>query len=522
MITMTGNTVQLTRFTKAFIRMTGIGVLCAASFTVSAHEGHQDEDIVLKDLGNLGEVNFAISCDDKAQAAFNTGVGLLHHMMYAQAELLFDSWMKKNSECAMLSWGYAMSLFHPLWPDKITPSALENGQRALANAMKLKVSDREQLYLAAATKFYEQWDNVPEPERIKAWARAHKAIYEAYPNDVDAAAFYGLSQLVIASKSDKTFADNKKAGELLSSVLAENPLHPGAIHYSIHAYDNPVLAELGAKPARIYDKIAPDVPHALHMPTHIFVRLGAWDDVVSWNARSAKSALKYPSKGATSMHYVHALDYLVYGQLQQGKGKMAAQAMQQIAGHHPMQNTFPAAYALATIPARLSLEQYNWQQASQLPVREPAYINWDKFPQVEAITYYARGVGAARSGDVGAANKDLAKLQQLYKKTMISSPAYWAVLVDAQRKTVQAWISHAEGNKQQALALLSEAADLEDSLDKSPVTPGAVLPTRDLLGDMQLLEGNNAEALQAYEASLAINPNRLYSLNGVKLAKKVR
>jgi tetratricopeptide (TPR) repeat protein len=429
--------------------------------------------------------------------------------------------MAQQPDCAMFNWGYAMSLFHPLWPDKIEKEALLRGQNALAATKELKVSARERAYLSAAGQYYKNWENVGEPLRIKAWAEAHKAIYETYPDDADAKAFWGLAQLVTASKIDKTFAQNKKAGEMLATLLQTNPLHPGAIHYSIHAYDNPVLAELGAEPARVYDKIAPDVPHALHMPTHIFVRLGAWEDAIIWNARSAKAALKYPSKGVTSMHYVHALDYLVYGQLQLGEGLKALKAYRDIEPHLPVQNTFPAAYALTTIPARISLEQQKWEQASQLEARNPAYINWDKFPQVEAITYFSRGVGAARSGNLSAAKADLAMLDQLQKKTQTLSPNYWAILVDAQRKAVKAWILYAEGNKTDALALLRKAADIEDSLDKDPVTPGAVLPARDLLGDMLLYMGDKAGAEAAYSASLAIGPNRLYSRRGIHAATLV-
>ncbi|MCV6621639.1 MAG: hypothetical protein OIF51_07790 [Cellvibrionaceae bacterium] len=508
-------------FSLSFLLCFALSLSLGLSVTVHAHEGHQDEDIILKDLGNLGEVDFKVSCDKPAQEAFNTGVALLHHMMYAQAEELFQKWKQKSPDCAMMYWGYSMSLFHPLWPDKISKMALAKGQRAISKAATLKVSEREQAYIQAAAEFYKDWKAVAEPQRIKAWADAHKGIYKQYPKDVDAIAFYGLAQLVVASKTDKTFSANKKAGELLAGILESNPLHPGAIHYSIHAYDNPVLAEVGAEPARAYDKIAPDVPHALHMPTHIFVRLGEWKDAISWNARSAKAALKYPSHGATSMHYVHALDYLIYGQLQLGNGAEAVKVFEQSHAHHPMQNTFPVAYALSTMPARISLEQQQWQKASQLKTREPSYISWDNFPQLEAISYFARGLGAARSGNLDAARNALATLNQLHTKATTISPNYWAPLVNAQRKSVKAWLLFVEGKKQKALALQREAADIEDSLDKDPVTPGAVLPARDLLGDMLRLDGKLEAAQQAYKASLKIGPNRRYSLEGIKKAKQI-
>jgi tetratricopeptide (TPR) repeat protein len=279
-----------------------------------------------------------------------------------------------------------------------------------------------------------------------------------------------------------------------------------------------VLAKLAIDAARSYDKIAPDVPHALHMPSHIFVRLGMWDDAADWNIRSAKAALKHPALKATSLHYPHALDYLVYSYLQTGKHSLAQNAFNETAQHHPIQAVFPTAYALSTIPARLTLERHQWQKASQLQTRTPSYIDWDKFPQVEAITYFSRGIGAARNKDIEGAKRNLAKLNKLYEKTHKLDPQYWAILVDAQRKAVAAWISFAEGDKKAAISQLKQAADIEDSVDKNPVTPGAVLPTRELLGDMLVLNNNYLEAIQAYQTCLKTNPNRLNSLNGIKTA----
>ena len=497
-----------------FFSITAFALLFVSSLLYS-HDGHKNEDIVLQDLGNLGEVSFEISCKTETQKAFNTGVGLLHHMMYAQAEQLFQNWITQQPECAMLYWGYSMSLFHPLWPDKITKEALFKGQQALTTAQNIRKTQREKAYITTAEKYYKDWKTTPEKTRIITWANAHTKLYQDYPNDLDATAFYGLSQLVIASKKDKTFSTNKEVGDILSTIIDTHPLHPGAIHYSIHAYDNPMHAKLGLKPARAYDQIAPDVPHALHMPTHVFVRLGEWQDTISWNSRSASAALKYPTKGSTSMHYVHALDYKIYGLLQLGEKEKAHQTLQEIETHHPIQNTFPAAYALSTMPARMHLEQKDWLKASQLKVKDPDYISWEKFPQVEAITYFARGIGSARSNNLESAKENLKMLNQLYIKTQITSPNYWAVLVDAQRKAVEAWIYFSQGQKQQALKLLDEAALIEDSVDKSPVTPGAVLPIRDLLGDMYTLTGNIDAARKAYQTSLANSPNRNYSQQGL-------
>ena len=498
--------------------VTTIASLFFISATGYAHEGHSDEDMIIKDLGDLGMVNFPDSCEADAQKAINTGVGLLHHMMYAQAEMFFSSWIKEEPDCAMMYWGYSMSLFHPLWPDSIKDEALMRGHFALANAQGLKSTKREKSYINAASQYFQNWETVADKVRTAKWAKAQSLVYMQNPKDIDAAAFFALSQLVMAPKDDTTFQKNQEAGALLAKIYEMSPSHPGAIHYTIHAYDNPPLAELAIDAARAYDKIAPDVPHSLHMPRHIFIRLGMWGDTVSWNLRSAKAALEYPTYNSTSLHYPHAMDYLIYGYLQLGDGGKAKRALEQVGSHHPIQAVFPTAYALAAIPARVALEQKNWHQASQLKTQHPSYIPWQKFPQVEAITYYARGLGAARSGDLNLAEKNVKVLNDLYEKTKITSPGYWAPLVDAQRTVVNAWISFGKGKKEQALIQLRQAADIEDSIDKEPVTPGAVLPARELLADMLKLNGDYSGALRAYKLNLTISPNRLNSVTGVNEA----
>lgn len=504
------------KIVSKLVCLTAIYLISVAAYT---HENHSNEDMVIKNLGDLGMVNFTVSCSPEAQKAMNTGVSLLHHMMYAQAEMFFNTWIAQEVDCAMLYWGYSMSLFHPLWPDSIKDEALMRGNLALAKAQELTTTAREKSYITAASQYYNNWKNVAEKDRTANWAKAQTLVYKQNPDDIDAAAFYGLSLIVMAPKDDPMFKQNKVAGELLATLIQRSPTHPGAIHYTIHAYDNPPLAELAIDAARSYDKIAPDVPHSLHMPSHIFIRLGMWEDAVSWNVRSAKAALKYPASGVTSLHYVHAMDYLAYGYLQLGEGDKSRKLLEQVESHHPMQAVFPTAYALAAIPARIALEQKNWHQASQLKTEHPSYIPWQTFPEVEAITYYARGLGAARNGDFKLAQQNVAVLNDLYVKTNITSPEYWAPLVDAQRMVVNAWISFGQGQTEQAQTQLRRAADIEDSIDKNPVTPGAVLPARELLADMLMLEGDYSGALTAYKATLAISPNRLNSVSGVNRAR---
>lgn len=485
-----------------------------------AHDGHENQDMIIPNLGNLGTVDFPVSCGEDAQEAINTGVGLLHHMMYTQAEKFFAAWIEKEPGCSMMYWGYAMTLFHPLWPDTIKDEALARGEAAITKALTLHSTAREKHYLNATAQYYDGWQKVADKTRIINWAKAQESVYKRYPDEIDAAAFYALSQLCTASKQDPSFSQQEEAGALLNEFYKISPTHPGVVHYTIHAYDSAPLAALAIDAARSYDQIAPDVPHALHMPSHIFVRMGMWTDVINSNIRSANAALNYPTKDATSMHYVHAVDYLVYGYLQLDNESETVRVIEQMESHHPIQPTFPAAYALAAVPARLALEQKNWLQASQLKTQYPDYIAWQKFPQVEAITYYARGLGAARNGDIEAAKESVETLNALYEKTLSISPNYWALLVDAQRQVVNSWISYGIGDKEKALIQLRQAADIEDSMDKNPVTPGAVLPARELLADMLVLNGNYAEALTAYEETLAINPKRFNSLTGVDFASK--
>ncbi|MEP0175428.1 MAG: hypothetical protein ABJD02_02245 [Paraglaciecola sp.] len=291
-----------------------LGIFSLSSHHSFSHEGHDEPDIILpQQLGELGTVAFASSCGTEQQKAINTGVALLHHMMYAQAEKHFAEWVKRSPQCAIMYWGYSMSLFHPLWPDKITEKASARGAEAITKAKTLSSSQREADYIKAAAAYYNKWQNTAESKRISDWANSHKKLAELYPEDIDAVAFYALAQLVMASKKDPSFSQNIQAGKLLAKLLISTPDHPGAIHYTIHAYDNPLLAEKAIDAARAYDKIAPDVPHALHMPSHIFVRLGMWEDAKNWNIRSAKAALKYPSNGQTSMHYVHAIESKRFG-----------------------------------------------------------------------------------------------------------------------------------------------------------------------------------------------------------------
>ena len=466
-----------------------------------------------------GVVEFETTCDASVEADLNAGVAHLHHMMYDASAEAFTAAAEADPDCAMAHWGLAMTQLHPLWAPP-TAEEVQKGRDAVAKARSVGTDDeRERAYIEAIAAFFETEGDFPT--RLAAWEAKQGAVFHAHPDDEDAGAFSALAQLAVASKSDKTFAANKKAGMLVEKLHAEHPEHPGLFHYTIHAYDNPVLAERALEAARGYDKLAPEVPHALHMPSHIFVRVGEWDDVVDWNRRSAAAALKHPIGGQTSMHYPHAVDYLVYARLQQGRDDEAISVLDELGSKGPFRPEFAAAYALAAAPARVPLERRAWADAAALPVREPADFAWDRFPAAESITWFAKGIGAARTGDVDGANEALEQLDQIHAKLTEAADAYWAVHTDAQRKAVAAWIALANGDDKEALQMMQAAADIEDSVDKHPVTPGAVLPARELLGEMLLEMERPSEALAAFEASLAVSPKRLNSLSGAGRAAEL-
>lgn len=470
---------------------------------------------------SVGKVEFDISCGPETTELFNQGVAMLHHMMYAQSRELFNEMTTSAPDCPMLYWGVAMTYLHPLWAPP-TQSDLENGLAAISRAKDLDIpTQREAGYIDAISIYFTDWQKFSHPERLARWEAAQRAVHLANPDDIDAAAFYALAHLATAPKADKTFVHQKSAGTLLEELHKKAPMHPAGYHYTIHAYDNPLLANRALEIARGYGVIAPDVPHALHMPTHIFVRLGLWDDVIEWNTRSAEVALNQPVNGMTSLHYAHAIDYLVYGYLQKGQEQAARQVLDKLNSTDNFQDSFASAYAIAAAQARIALEQSDWQSAANLTVRSHKTFPWDKYPWFESITYFARGIGSARSGDIESANVNLSKLNEFYSSTKDAGQDYWAVLIDSQRKSVESWMMLSKGQKAQALELMTTAADIEDSVDKHPVTPGAVLPARELLGDMLLELGQYVESIGAYERALEISANRLRSLTGIQTARQL-
>jgi hypothetical protein len=470
----------------------------------------------------LGAVRLPTSCNDEANGHVQRGLALLHHMMYESAHKSFAAAASVQPACGIAYWGQAMTFVHPLWSDPPPAATFDKGAVLADTAMAQgKKTDRERAYVEAVQAYYKQGKSNKEAPNLRAFASAWAAVHAKYPDDPDAALFYALGQLATADPSDKTFAQQRRAGELVEKVFARFPDHPGAHHYFIHAYDYPPLAMRALEVARAYGRIAPEVPHALHMPTHIFTRIGAWQDSIAWNERSAAAALANPVAGAVSLHYLHALDYLAYSYLQRGQDDEAARVRATLQSlQSPVQTEMASAYAFAAIPARVTLERQNWAEAAVLEPRSPTSFPWASYPAVEAITHFARALGAARSGGGESARQSLASLAELRDRAAATN-AYWGTQVEIQRLSAAAWLTLAEGKHTEALATMRQAADLESSTEKHPVTPGEVLPARELLADMLLERREYAAARKEYAATLERSPNRFNSVYGIARAAEL-
>jgi tetratricopeptide (TPR) repeat protein len=461
----------------------------------------------------LGTVAFPISCAPASQAPFSRAVALLHSFWYDEAEKAFNAIAAADPSCAMAHWGTAMSLYHPLWAPP-TPAEIARGQAAVAKAVALDAKTaREKAYIAAISAFFQDAGTVDHRTRSLAYEKAMEALYRQNPDDREAAIFYSLALVGTAPPTDKTYANQKKAGEILNDVLPKQPDHPGVAHYLIHSFDYPALAELALPAARSYAKIAESSPHALHMPSHIFVRLGLWDDAIRSNEDSAAAARAHEAKngpGTGAKDELHALDYLAYAFLQEGRDEKAKAVVDRMrAVEKTPDQTFQAAYAVAAVPARYTLERGAWAEAAALEVA-PTWIAWDKFPYAEALIHHARAVGAARTGNVARAKEAEARLAALREAAVAAKIAYWPDQVEIQRREAAAWVAFAEGRKDEAATLMQSAVDLEAATDKHPVTPGPVLPAREQYGDLLMEMGRPADALAQYEASLQEAPNRLH------------
>ena len=476
----------------------------------------------------LGTIHFAVTGQPAARDHVVRGVKLLHHMMYPEADREFAAALTADPKCALAYWGRAMAILHPLWPDAPNEAELARGAEYLRQGLAVPpATPRERAYLETLATYYRDGGRADEhAARLKALDIAAAAQADRFPDDLDAAAFSALFHLAPArfQAKDKSHRLQLEAADQLKKVLAKIPDHPGAQHYKIHAYDFPLLADRALEVCDTYGSIAPDVPHALHMPTHIFTRRGLWEKSIEFNRRSAEAARKLGDQaGALNGHQPHALDYMVYAYLQRGQFAEAERVRREVAGlTGPYSQVQPTAmaFAFAAIPARCALERQRWQEAAKLPLRQPSTFAWsDAYLNCDSIVRFARAIGAARSGDLDTARAEIVEQEALLEKISAEKrAAYWVSQAETQLLAARAWVQFAEGKTEEALALMRRAAELEANIDKEAVTPGEVLPAGDLLGDLLLEAGKPADALAAFEAVLGASPNRLNSLFGAGLA----
>ncbi|UII79309.1 lipopolysaccharide assembly protein LapB [Flagellimonas sp. CMM7] len=480
-------------------------------------------ELLLCSTESFGEVNFSLSCSYETRATFDLALSLLHSFEYAEAEKAFVKVIDMDPNCAMAYWGVSMSIFQSLWMQSDL-SYLEKGEKLLKLANKLPKSDLEKDYLDAISVFYKDWDSIDKLTRQRMYEKKMEELYNKHEGDTEAAVFYALAIRAAADPNDKSYSRQKKSGKILEDLFVEQPNHPGIAHYIIHNYDYPELAAKALVTARRYAEIAPASAHAQHMPSHIFTRLGLWDESINTNINSASSATCYAESVNPTANWaqeIHAVDYLVYGYLQMGDNEKAAEQLKEMQAVKDVfpKDHFAATYALAAMPVRMALENKNWDQASKL---ELPTINfpWEDLHWEKAMLHFGKALGYSHTKDILSAERELASLKHLHQNLLDSKKAYKAGQVNVQVHSAKAWIELAKGNKEDALSLMKTAAKLESETSKHPVTPGEVLPADELLGDMLLALNKPVEALKAYEVNLKGHPNRFNGVYGAAIAAK--
>lgn len=466
------------------------------------------------------DIHFENSCSAEVAELFDHGVTMLHSFEYPETTRIFAAVTERDPSCVMAYWGSAMSLWHPLWAPPGSED-LQLGRDLLGKTRRLDATDRERDYVDALAAFFSSTDPHTHAERAAAYSSKMRSLQVRYPHDSEATVFYALALLAVADPRDKTYAQQLLAAELLEKVGESQALHPGVLHYTIHSYDYPALAERGLEAATIYADAAPDSAHAQHMPSHIFTRLGLWDQSLASNHNSTRSAADYTERARLPGHYdegLHSIDYLMYAMLQTARDTEALALLEQLASiERTDTENFKVAYTYASSPARYALERRQWHEAADLEfIRED--FAWDDFGFAQSILYFARGIGAARSGQLDRARAELAHIRRLQAELPDETLPYWREQVQVHADAVNAWILLGEGNRQAALVNALAAADREDAVDKHPVTPGEVLPARELYADLLLTLGEHGKALVEYQQVLGVSPNRLNAILGAARA----
>jgi len=488
------------------------------------------------DLRAAGKVEFPISCTPSVQSEFSRGVALLHSFFYEEARRVFASVAERDPKCAMAQWGIAMTWWHPIWTPP-RPDEMSAGKAAIEKAMALNAgTDRERGFITALNVYYNTRESsnagaigqschgpVGPRDRVIAYEKAMHQLRDKYPDEFEVQAFYAFAVLAAgyAMPNDTTLSKQLEAAALLEKLWKQNPNHPGVVHYLIHCYDYPALAQRGLAAAQSYASIAPWVPHALHMPSHIFTRLGMWDESIAANGASAEASRAYAAmrhRDATEAEELHALDYMAYSYLQEARDTEAKKIVDlaaKVRKTNP-ELEFSAAYALAAIPTRYAFERNDWASAATLTV--PNLPHWSSFPFMEALIEYGHALGRAHTGDLDGARKAIARMQQLRDATKDPKFDYFKNHLDLQMQAASAWVAASEGKKNEAIEMLRRAADAEDILGKHPVSPGAFVPVREQLGSLLLEVGRAKQAQQEFEAALKIYPGRFRGLYGAARA----
>jgi tetratricopeptide (TPR) repeat protein len=485
-------------------------IFLALALVLPFHSAAQ-EDHNHPEPEKLGTVSFSISCKPGTQQEFNRGVALLHSFAYAVAEKAFREVAERDPQCAIAHWGIAMTHFHQLWDPARSFSNISLDQEEIRRTQEIKaVSKRERTFIDALALLYQNAPSVPYRARATNYELAMKSLAAEYPNDAEAQVFYALALLSNASPSDKTHVKQKQAADILEPLYRTFPQHPGIPHYLIHAYDNAELAPKGLAAARAYSKIAPSAPHALHMPSHIFTRLGLWDESIASNT-AAKNAAHHEGDVGEELH---AMDYLVYAYLQSGRDNEANRLIQQMQSMHNLNGSdFKIEYAATAMPIRYAVERRQWKDAVNIvPPPQGA------LPQVVATTVWARGLGLARTGNALEAHGEIDRLGQIEEHLHAADNEYWATQVKIMKFELMAWSSQAENKPEEALALLRNAADAEDAVEKLPVTPGPIVPAREQLGFLLLEQKNPDAASNEFRMVLTTSPGRRGSLQGAAQA----
>ena len=467
----------------------------------------------------LGTVDFRVSCAEATRPAFDLALGFMHHMMYEQARSTFEQIAETDPECAMAYWGIATTRYQPLWPTRPDAEELQQGWTEIQKAKDLEPATERERHLVAATEaFFRDPETADWWTRIERWAEGMESAHRASPDDLDTAALYALSRLALSPVADDRGPLHDEAESVLRAIYEQEPTHPGSIHYSIHATDADGRADRALDMVESYGEIAPQVPHALHMPTHIYVRLGEWPEVIDWNRRSADAALERPVGDAVSHHYPHATDYMLYAHLQRGEDDRALEVLEEALAKDNFQRSFISAFHLAAMPARYAVERRQWAEAAAIKPRSPDYLPWDSALWAEGMSWLARGLGALHTGDLEGAREAEGRLTALRDEAMAAGEEAFATYIGIDRLILSGWIAREEDRPDEAIELIREAAALESTVEKHPVTPGALMPPYEALGDLLLKLDRPDEALEAYRASNEVWPGRFNTLLGAARA----